>query len=718
MSYIVAVDSGGTFSDCVVRDATGGITRAKAPSTPPAFEEGVIASIAEAATSLGLSLEELLGQTSIFAHGTTVATNVLITRTGAKTALLTTRGHEDAIVIGRTVQKVAGLAEEEIIDVARLSKAEPLVPRSRIHGIDERVDRAGAVVVPLHLDRLDELGAQLREDGVEAVAVSLLWSFLNPEHERALRSWLEGLGSAGSPKGDGSGNGNGGAPPWFVTISSELAPVIREYERTSTTVLNAYLTPSVNGYLERMRTALRSHGHEGAIAVMHSAGGVHSVDEARERGVTLLSSGPAGGMLGTRALAEQLGLDRVVATDVGGTSFDVGLVVDGELSYASAPVFSKYPVALPIIDVTSIGAGGGSIAWVEPETGVLRVGPQSAGARPGPACYGAGGTQPTVTDANLALGRLDPDYFLGGRMRIDRYLSLAALDRVAGPIGLEPEAAAAAIIAIVDSQMADLIRKVTVERGLDPSRFAVFCYGGAGGLHAASYAAKLGARQIVVPHAAAVFSAFGIGVSDAKRVAIASDPMRAPFDLARWRRRFAELEESLRSELAEEHLPTGNLAFQRFVALQFRGQAHTVRIPVTDADLEPDDDGDRVIVRFIELYEARFGSGTAYRQAGVEALTFSVEATAGLPIPRQEPASPEGADAAHARKSSRQVYLHESGGFVDVPVFDADRLRPGNELAGPAVVEAPDTTVLVHGGQRLWVDGFQNLRIDLEDVGH
>lgn len=709
MSYVVAVDSGGTFSDCVVRDAAGVITRAKAPSTPPVFEEGVIASIAEAAGVLGLSLDELLGQTSIFAHGTTVATNVLITRTGAKTALLTTRGHEDAIVIGRTVQKVAGLAEEEIIDVARLSKAEPLVPRYRIHGIDERVDRAGAVVVPLHLDRLDELAARLRDEGIESIAVSLLWSFLNPEHERALRAWLEGLGARES----GNGNGNGGGPGWFVTTSSEIAPVIREYERTSTTVLNAYLTPSVNGYLERMRSALRGHGHTGAIAVMHSAGGVSSVDEARERGVTLLSSGPAGGMLGTRALAEQLGLERVVATDVGGTSFDVGLVVDGELSYAQAPVFSKYPVALPIIDVTSIGAGGGSIAWVEPETGVLRVGPHSAGARPGPACYGAGGVEPTVTDANLALGRLDPDYFLGGRMHIDRDLSLAALDRVATRIGLEPEAAAAAITEIVDSQMADLIRKVTVERGLDPARFAVFCYGGAGGLHAASYAAKLGAKQVVVPHAAAVFSAFGIGVSDAKRVAVASDPMREPFDLARWRRRFVELEDSLRGELAHEHLPIGNLQLHRFVALQFRGQAHTVRVPVTDADLDPDDGGDHVIERFTELYEARFGSGTAYRQAGVEALTFSVEATAGLPIPRPEPLPSEGTDATHAIKGLRQVYLHELGRFTDVTVVDADRLRPGNELVGPVVIEAPDTTVLVHGGQRLWVDGFLNLRLEV-----
>jgi N-methylhydantoinase A len=696
MSYVVAVDSGGTFTDTVVLDERGGVTRAKAPSTPPRFEEGVLESVAEAARRLELSLEQLLSDTSVFAHGTTVATNVLITRTGARTALLTTRGHEDAILIGRTVQKVAGLSESEIINVARLSKADPIVPRPLIFGVDERVDREGAVVAPLHIERLDELRQRLAEAGVESIAISLLWSFLNPGHERALQEWL---------------NGDGGS--WFVSASSDLVPVLREYERTSTTVLNAYLTPSVRGYLESMRGRLRASGHQGAIAVMHSAGGVSSVDEARERGVTLLSSGPAGGTLGTRALAERLSLDRVIATDVGGTSFDVGLIVDGQPSYADAPVFSQYPVALPVIDVTSIGAGGGSIAWTEPDTGVLKVGPHSAGASPGPACYGAGGVEPTVTDANLVLGRLNPDYFLGGRIHLDLDLAMDALMTVAEPLGLTPQKAAAAVIEIVDSQMADLIRKVTVERGLDPARFAVFCYGGAGGLHAGAYARKLGSRQIVVPRAAAVFSAFGIGVSEAKRVAVVSDPMREPFDLERWRTRFDELEASLVREFSHERLPTERLVLRRSIDLQFRGQVHAVRVPVDDADLAASDNGARVIDRFVDLYESRYGHGTAYREAGVEAMTYVVEATASLPVPAPEELSHEGAHSDHARKNARRVYVPGTARFELVDVYDADRLRPGNELLGPAVVEAEDTTVLVHTGQRLWVDGYLNLRVDL-----
>ncbi|MBD0281056.1 MAG: hydantoinase/oxoprolinase family protein [Thermoleophilaceae bacterium] len=699
MSYVVAVDSGGTFSDCVVVDDEGRLTRAKSPSTPPRFEEGVLGAVREAAGRLDLRLEELLADTRLFAHGTTVATNILITRTGARTVLLTTRGHEDAIIIGRTVQKVAGLSESEIIDVARLSKADPLVPRSSIRGIDERVDRKGRVVAPLKLERLGRLAGELRDEGVEAIAISFLWSFLNPDHERQLRDWL-------------SSNGDGG-PEWFVTASSDLAPVIREYERTATTVLNAYLTPGVRGYLVRMGERLRAAGHHGAVSVMHSAGGVSSLAEARERGVTLLSSGPAGGMLGARALARRLGLDPVIATDVGGTSFDVGTIIHGEPGYAEAPVFAKYPVAVPVIDVTSIGAGGGSIAWIESESGVLKVGPQSAGANPGPACYGAGGTEPTVTDANVILGSLDPDNFLGGRMRLDRQAAVGAIrTRVADPLSLAPEEAAVRIVEIANSQMADLVRRITIERGRDPAGFTVFAYGGAAGLHAGAYARKLGCRHVVVPRAAAVFSALGIGLSDVKRVAMASDPARAPFDLGRWRRRFDALEETLRRDLQREKLPTGDLVVRRFVELQFRGQVHAVRVPVENADLALDDGGEAVIERFTQLYEAKYGRGSAYRQAGVEAMTFVVEGVASLPLREPKPLPDAGPDPAGAATGNRSVHLPGERAAT-ARVYSAERLRPGNELSGPALVEAEDTTVLVHPSQRLWVDGLLNLRIEV-----
>jgi N-methylhydantoinase A len=699
MSYVIAVDSGGTFCDCVVMDDAGRITRAKAPSTPPEFDQGVVDSVVEAAKRLGRPLAEVLADTVLFAHGTTVATNVLITRTGARAALLTTKGHEDVMLIGRTTQKVAGLTESEIINVARLAKPVPLIPRPRIHGIDERIDRAGREIVPLILERHAQVLERLKAQRVESIAVSFLWSFLNPEHERAVRDWLLHE-----------------LPGCFVTISSELAPVIREYERTATTVINAYLTPAVARYLGCMRSRLMESGLKGPVAIMQSAGGLTSVDEASRRGAALLVSGPAGGALGAQVLGKRLGLDRVITTDVGGTSFDVGVIVDGEPGYSDAPIIDQYPLALPVIDVASIGAGGGSIAWVEPETRVLRVGPQSAGARPGPACYDAGGLEPTVTDANLVLGRLNPDYFLAGRMKLHADKARAAIhDRIAGPLGMSVEEAAAAILEIVDSQMADLIRKVTVERGHDPAKFVVFAYGGAGGLHCDAFSSGLGCAEIVVPAVAAVFSAFGIAGSDAKRVMEMSDPARAPFGLVRvrWRQHFESMEASITRQMRDERLPIGSIEFARFVHLQFRGQVHTVRVPVTARDLEAQDAGEAIVRRFIELYESRFGTGTAYAKAGVEAVALSVEAIAPLPKPMLGETPLGSSDASDALKETRQVYLHEHQAFRPVPIYAGNRLQPGQRIAGPALIEAEDMTVLVRGGHRLNVDGFSNLRIDL-----
>lgn len=701
MSYVIAVDSGGTFCDCIIFDAAGAVTRAKAPSTPPDFDDGVLDAVAEAARKLGRPLDAVLSETVLFAHGTTVATNALITRTGARVALLTTKGHEDVMLIGRTAQKVAGLSEEEIINVARLRKPKPLVPRPRIHGLDERIDRAGRVVVPLHLDRARPVLDKLKAQGVQAVAVSFLWSFLNPAHERMVEAWLRQV-----------------LPDVFVTTSSELAPVIREYERTATTVMNAYLTPAVARYLERMRARLMEAGLEGAVAVMLSSGGLASVEEACRRGAALLVSGPAGGALGAQSLGRQLGIDRILTTDVGGTSFDVGVLIGGEPGYSDGPIVDKFPLALPVIDVASIGAGGGSIAWVEEETGVLRVGPDSAGARPGPACYGMGGAEPTVTDANLVLGRLNPDYFLAGRLKLDPARAREAIrTRIARPLDLSVEEAAAAVIEIVDAQMADLIRKVTVDRGEDPGGFTVVSYGGAGGLHCDAFASALGCRAVVIPAVAAVFSAFGIASSDAKRVLQLSDPMRAPFDLERWRAHFLALEEQIAVHMRKQRLPIGEISLSRFVHLLFRGQVHTLRVPIDDVDLSAGDHGHRVIERFKELYEARFGQGTAYVQAGVEATSLSVEAVAALPKPAMAEAALGSEDAGAALKVRRPVYLHESGGFTEVPVYAGSLLQPGHRLVGPALIEAEDTTVLVRTGHSLRVDGQLNLHIDLGPAG-
>ena len=697
MSYIIAVDSGGTFCDCVAFDGDGKVTRAKAPSTPPDFDRGVLDSVTEVARRLGRPLNDVLNETLLFAHGTTVATNVLIARTGAKVALITTKGHEDVMLIGRTAQKVAGLSETEIINVARLSKAVPLVPRPRIHGVDERIDRAGRVVVPLNIEHARPILDRIKSDGVEAVAISFLWSFLNTQHEKSVKEWLERE-----------------IPGLIVSASHELVPLIREYERTATTVMNAYLTPAVAHYLKHMRSRLIESGLKGAVAIMHSSGGLTSVDEASARGASLLVSGPAGGALGAQALGAKLGFDKILTTDVGGTSFDVGIIIDGSPGYSDGPIIDKYPLALPVIDVASIGSGGGSIAWIEPETGILRVGPQSAGARPGPACYESGGSEPTVTDANLVLGRLNPDFFLAGRMRLYPEKARHAIKtRIADPLGMSVEDAAAAIIEIVNAQMSDIIRKVTVERGQNPENFVVFAYGGAGGLHCDAYSSVLGCKEVVVPSLASVFSAFGIAGSDAKRVMEMSDPVRFPFDLARFRAHFKTLEDSIVRQMKEQRLPIGKVNLTRYLHLLFKGQVHTVRVPVNDFDLKAPDRGQSIVWRFVEIYENRYGPGTAYTQAGVEAIALSVEAVASLPKPTMTAKRLGDADASKAIKLKRPIYLHERQRFVDVLIYAGDRLRPGHRLNGPALIEAEDMTVLVRSDHQLWVDGYQNLRIDL-----
>jgi N-methylhydantoinase A len=410
--FFIGVDTGGTFTDCVVLDATGRITTAKAASTPPDFAQGVLDALERAASALDeLSIPDLLSRTRFFGHGTTVGTNALLTRSGAKTGLLTTRGHEDTMFMGRIKQKVAGMNEDQLHDFLTHDKDDrPLVRRRYVLGLNERVDYKGAEIVALDDDEVRRGLRQLVEtDECEAIAVCLLWSFMNASHEQRIGAIAHEL-----------------YPNLPISLSSELAPVLGEYERCATTVINAYLSQRVGGYLRALDQRLAEHGLRSRMMIMLSNGGVAPAKEAARQAAFLLSSGPAGGVIGARELARRLGYPNVLTTDVGGTSFDVGLVVDGETEFAREPVFDKYHLTFPMVDVVSIGAGGGSIARLDAH-GFLKVGPQSAGAVPGPACYGRGGVEPTVTDANLVLGRIDPDYFLGGAWKLDRQAAEAAI---------------------------------------------------------------------------------------------------------------------------------------------------------------------------------------------------------------------------------------------------------------------------------------------------
>ncbi|MFQ5913135.1 MAG: hydantoinase/oxoprolinase family protein, partial [Nitrospinota bacterium] len=611
MGYIVAVDSGGTFTDCVVLDESGRITTAKATSTPPDYSEGILNSVALAAQRLGMETRALLGESILFGHGTTVATNTLLTRTGSRIGCLTTAGHEDALIIGRTMQKVAGLSESEMTQVARLNKPNPLVPRSLIHGVHERTDCQGDVVVPLNRERTRESVHELLKAGVEGIAVCLLWSFKNPSNERVVREILRQE-----------------APDIFVTLSSDLAPVMGEYERGATTVMNAYLAKRTGEYLDRMRKRLAESGFCRTALVMQSSGGVSSIDDVRSRAVGLLTSGPAGGVIGAKFLGDLLGHQNIISTDVGGTSFDVGLVINGEPQIAERPVFFQFQILFPIIDVATIGAGGGSIARVDPASGILQVGPQSAGADPGPACYATGGEEPTVTDANLVLGRLNPDYFLGGARRLDPDRAVRAVERVARPLGLSIEEAAMGIIDIVDSHMADLIRKVTIERGSDPRQFFLYAFGGAGPVHVGGFGRGLGVREVVIPSFASEFSALGIAGSDLISVQELADPLTIPLDPVHVSEIYRVLEGRAREQLADNGVEEQDMQFQRYMKLRYRGQVHEVRTPVPlngdGGAILSERAMEEIVSRFEVLYEERYGKGAGYRKAGIQAITYHV----------------------------------------------------------------------------------------------
>ena len=694
MDRLVAVDSGGTFTDCVTLDASGRVTTAKAPSTPSDFSEGVVQSVARAAAAEGLDLGGLLRRTGSFCHGTTVATNALLTRSGSVMGLITTRGHEDAIIVGRTIQKAAGLSESELSNLAHLEKATPIVPRPLIRGVTERVDYSGSVVVPLDLDDVAGAVDELVTAGVEAIAICFLWSFLNPDHERAVADLVRSR-----------------HPDLFVTVSHEVAPVIKEYERCATTVLNGYLSRTTHAYISKLQERLADGGLAGDPVIMQSFGGVSSAEASKGRAVALLGSGPTGGVFGAAALGRLIGADNIVTTDVGGTSFDVGLVTDGEPLVVGTPVFDKYHTVLPVIDVTSIGAGGGSLAWIEPGTGLIKVGPQSAGAAPGPACYGTGGTLPTVTDANLVLGRLDPGYFLGGERELHVDLAAGAIEtHVAGPAGLPVEEAAMAIVDILDARMADLVRMSTIGRGYDPREFTLFAFGGAGPLHVGAYAADVGTRLTVVPTNSAVFSAFGIAASDPVAVVQASDPMVAPFDPDRLEGIYVALAAGAVEELAANGVAPEDITTSREVEMRYRGQVHEVRVPVPDGPLGAESLA-VTMEEFRRRYNRRYGSGAA-ADAAIEARTFVVRGVGRQAKPELRPAALEPVDPGPALVSERQVYFRPLGGFVPTPIYRRELLRPGNGVAGHAVIEAVDTTMLIHPGQRADVDAWGNILLD------
>ena len=675
--YYIGVDIGGTFTDCVLVDPEGNHRTAKTLSTKDDPVRGVLAGLERLAETVDVDLTTLLERTERTGHGTTIGTNAVLERSGARLGLVATAGHGDALAMMRGAGRVAGRPIEGVFSVHGSRLPAPLIVPGAVVEVHERVDSSGKVVVELDIDAAaDLIGRMIAEYELDAVAIALLWSFANPAHEQSLAQAI---------------------PEVFVSSSAEVSPRLGEYERTVATVLNSYVGPACSRYLSDLEGRLKT-----PLLVMQSNGGVLPASAATPLGT--IDSGPAGGLIGVGTLAGAYGHDRVVATDMGGTSFDVGLVVDGKPVVAEEKVIDQYTYRLPHLDVRSVACGGGSIAWIDEATGGLRVGPASAGSEPGPACYGRGGVEPTVTDADVVLGLLRPEAFLDGRMPLDREAAVAAVGRLATRLGLTLEETAAGILRINNMRAATVIRQQTLERGHDPRDFALYAFGGAGPVHAFGYAAESGVREVVIPlgNGASTLSAYGIASGGVVLHRELERSLLAPFDGPALEAAMAELRDAALADLAAMGV-AGDAHVEIDALMRYREQLmHSLEIPVP-----PPADGATLLADFDKEYVRRYGDGgtSLFEAVEVFALRARVSVAAGIPIPRPElsaSAEPELAD----------VYW-PGDGWTKTDVY---RGTPGGTVTGPALVELAHTTVAVPHGAMLTTGSLGELRLNLKEV--
>jgi N-methylhydantoinase A len=694
MAYVIGIDIGGTFTDAFAADETGRVAAAKTPSTPPDFSRGFLAVLDELADTLGIEAGALLADTRYIVHGTTSTLNALVTGDVATVGFITTRGHGDSIAIMNLEGRYAGLGADAVQDMVRTSKPAPLVPPRLVREVDERVDHKGAVVVPLDENGARQAVRALVASGVQAIAVSLLWSFRNPAHEQRIGQIIAEE-----------------APGLYAALSSDVSPRIREYARSATTIMNTQVGPKLRDYLRPLEKELRSLGFGGSLLVMQGSGGCVESTDAPSRAITTIGSVLTGGVVGCTRLAGELGHRNVISTDMGGTTFLAGLVIDGQPVSATSTVLNQYALNVPMVDVHTIGAGGGAIAWLDAGQN-LKVGPRSAGARPGPACYGDGGTEPTVTDVDLLLGIINPDNFLGGRKTLSKELAAEAVrSHLAEPLGMSVDDAAAAVYAIQNAQSADLVRKVVVTSGQDPRDFALYAFGGAGPMHCASYAADLEISEVVVPlgPTAAVFSAYGLAASDIVLTAELSAPSNFPSPAEPFNAAFAQLQDDLDARLAGQRLSFASVDFRREVDLRYTMQLAEVATPVPNGELNADGLA-AVSDDFGQLYERLYGKGSGFAEAGLQLITYRTQAVGQLSIRPKLAGVPQAWDDPKV-SSRRRVYLDPARGWQEADVHDYRDLGAGHELKGPAIVEAPTTTVALPEGCAGTVDRLGNLVI-------
>ena len=662
----IGIDVGGTFTDIVAVSDTGTVTFSKAASTPNDPSIGVMNAVERLADELGINSETLLSKTESIVHGTTVATNALLERKGAKTGLLTTLGHRDVLEMRE------GLKDDRYN--MRLPAPAPLVPRFLRLGVRERIKPDGRIHTELDNTSLDEAINKLREEKVTSVAVCYLHAYKEPKHEQETKKILEEK-----------------LPGVSVSISSEVFPEIKEYERVSTTIVNAYVRPIVENYLNRLEERLKNAGYKGSVLIILSHGGVAPIEEAIRLSAATVLSGPAGGVAGSKYGASLIGAGDLVPFDMGGTSTDISMIVNGEPALSSTRGIAGQRIALQSLDIVSIASGGGSIARVD-AGGILRVGPESAGALPGPACYGKGGTEVAVTDASVVLGFLDPGNFLGGRETLDVAAAEAALSRLANQLSVEPAEAAEGVHKVINTQMAEGIRLVSVRRGVDPRKFALLSFGGAAGIHITEIARQLEVQRVIIPRTAAVLSAWGMLATDLRyevsRTHIGDTGSLKAGDV---REVFSEMELEGRSRLKEAF--DGDVSISRSADMRYGEQIYEVDVSLDDVDFSDDDLMRSISDRFHKRHEELFTYSLPDQDAVL--VNGRLAAIGALPDLPQEPKTE--ARAASGHRTTRKIFL---AGWVDAPVFNLEELVPSQKIEGPAIIESSTTTVVLRSDDK------------------
>ncbi|MEZ5785200.1 MAG: hydantoinase/oxoprolinase family protein [Xanthobacteraceae bacterium] len=684
MGLKIGIDVGGTFTDFIVAGHGPETVIHKVLSTPDDPSIAVVAGLEELTARLAPQgdFSAFIGSVETIVHGTTVATNATLTHTGAKSALLTTSGVRDALEMRR------GIRERQYDN--RYANVTPLVPRYRRIGVGGRLDRNGTEVEPLSLDDVARAVAFFKQEQVEAVSICFMNAFANAAHEEAAAALVRRE-----------------LPDAYLTVSTDLLPSIRFYERVSTTALNSYVGPKLNHYLDQLVTRLAGAGFRGILLIMQSNGGVISPQLAREKAALTLLSGPAGGPSAGLFFAGALGFDRCITTDMGGTSFEASVAI-GRPATVNDGEIARHKIALPMLDIHTIGAGGGSIGWLD-EGGLLRVGPQSAGASPGPACYGRGGDLPTTTDANLVLGYLDPDYFAGGKMRLDAAAARRVIaEKIATPMGLSVEEAAAGMYRIACNNMAQGVREVTIKRGFDPREFAFVAAGGAGPMHSCLICDELEIPLQIVPPSASVLCAFGMLLSELQHDFVRTFVAR--LDSLDWNRLDALLGEMRREGdrmLDEERVAPPQRRHRIRFDCRYLKQYHEVSFEVPSAAIERRET-DAIARAFHDEHNRLYGYTLEAEGAPIEVINVRLLAAGATERPDYAAELYAGEDARHALKGRRTVYVPESGSFETVRIYDGHRLHCGNAISGPAVIETVTTAIFVSGSFDCVVDRYRS----------